>query len=421
MNEVQALKCKKCGAPAYADQKLEGFLCPYCRDFTPWVQTRSHFAPEVNFRHRPIPIVDGLLKLTHVGMPEVEVGDPRDPDEMALRTSNADTGLLSLDAAAYKAWTERGKVTAKCESCDADVSGYTTQNIIECPYCGNKIIGADTLRDGEYRQNAFGYDKNIFDRAIPFTISADEAKRQILRIAADNPREFANQDIHKRLETDLQALYLPYRLEDVSVKATFDTEKGKITIYHDRINWALPQCTVFDIYLMNALHPWDFGSVEPFTPAFMEGDVKVFVSQNNEEKTSALRRMLWRETPEMVRSAFGVKTAKLLTWDYNFRRHQYALINLPIWFLDKRSNDGANDLQIRAAVNGQTGKAAALILQNAKQSAFFSKSEPKDYIRIRESANTVKMSDECTMYSPPIKITTSNHPFFSEPIDILRI
>ena len=64
--------------------------------------------------------------------------------------------------------------------------------------------------------------------------------------------------------------------EDLSVKATVDTERGQFTFYHDRINWARPQCSLFDIYLLNELNPWDYGESAPFTPAFLENDVRIF-------------------------------------------------------------------------------------------------------------------------------------------------
>jgi len=409
MSSVQILKCRKCGAPAYADQKSEGFLCPYCGDISPWAQTLSRYTPRMVFRHRPIQIVDGLLKMTHVGMPETEFADPRGTDEMSVRMSETDSRLHGFDARATNSWARREMIMIPCANCGATVTGYSTQNIFECGYCKNKIMDAETFKDGAYRKEVFGYDKNIHKLALPFTVSADEAKQQILKLASDNPREFAKQDIEKRLETDLQALYLPYRIWDMCVKATAETEKGDITFYHSRVNWALPDCTMFDIYLMDSLHPWDFGDAAPLAPAFMEGDVRLFAFENNEARNTAMHRMLYRDVPDMVRSAFRVNKVKLKTWTYDFRKHRYAFINLPIWFLDKRSGDG--DLQVRAAVNGQTGKASVLFLQKEKTAPFFLKSEEKDLLRTREGSKATKMSCECTMYSPLRKISYVKSPF----------
>lgn len=401
MNDVQAIKCNNCGAPAFFEQGQARFRCPYCGDFVPMTMAQSHFAPQMSFRHRPIPVIDGLLKLTHVGMSEKPVTyNPGPPDTSSTRTRGTDNKLAGIDFDAFASWTGREMIILPCKHCGATITGYSTQNIFECAYCKNKVMDAEAYTGGVYRQEVFGYDRNMYNLALPFTVTEDEAKQQILRIAAEYPKDFAGQDIRERLETNLQAIYLPYRLMDVSLKATVETEKGKFTFYHDRINWALPQFTLLDIYLLNELHPWDFGCTAPFTPAFLEGNVRIFAPLNNESRKTAMSSMLLRDAPAMIQSAFGVKKAKLLTWEYNFREHKYAHINLPIWFLDKDREDGYLDLQIRAAVNGQTGKAAALFLQTNK----------KDYVRVCEKSFGPQMSDECTIFSPPTPIAYVKSP-----------
>ena len=401
MATVQAVKCKKCGAPSYADQAREGFFCPYCGDYIPWAITRAHFTPDIVFRHRPVPIVDGFLKLTHVGLPEREPDDLWFSDEMAERVRDMDVKLAELDSTAFQLWNAREMITVACKHCGAAMTGSSTQNIFECAYCNSKIMDAEAFASGVYRKEIFGYADNMYNKAVPFAVSKKEAKRQILSLIEDYPHDFKGQEIEKRIDDELKALYLPYRLEDVSLKATVETEKGSFTFYHDRMNWAIPRFTLFDIHLLNKLHPWDFGAVAPFAPAYLEGDVQVFAPLNNEAASMAMKRMLWRDTPAMVAAAFHLKKVKLLTWDYNFRRHKYAYFNLPIWFLDKRREDGEEDLQVRAAVNGQTGKAVALFLQVGK----------RNYVRTRTAKPEPEMSDECTMFSPPIPVKYEKSPF----------
>lgn len=402
MKDVKAVKCSRCGAPAYADQKLEGFLCPYCGNLIPWAQTRGGYTPNIAYRHRAIPMVEGLLKLTHVGMPEEAAKDPRAHDEMELRTGDVDTALSALDKKTFEAWETRKRIALPCTRCGATIAGYSTQTIFECGYCKNKLMAADVYASGAYHKDmVFGYDHNMYDMALPFAVSYEEAKMQMLRLAEMHPQDFAGQDIAARLETGLKALYLPYRLEDASLKATVETEKGEFTFYHDRINWALPCSAAHDIYLLDALHPWDFGQAAPFSPAFLEGDVRIFAPVNNEARNTALRRLLWRDTPAMVSRAFGLGNVKLLSWVYDFRRHKYAYINLPIWFLDKERGRPGADLQVSMAVNGQTGKTAALLLQADK----------KDCVHVREADYVAPMSDECTMYSPPVPIAYVKPPF----------
>lgn len=399
MENVQIIQCDTCGGPAYAEQQLEGFFCSYCENLMPW---SSYSITNMSFRHRPIIRVDDLWKLTHVGLPEETVKDPRHPDELEKRTSDTNALLAALDPRTAETWETREWISFPCPNCGATIAGYSTQSIFECAYCKNKSMPEEVFQSGKYQQDlVFGYDFNMYDLALPFTITEEAAKKQMLELASRHPELFKGQDIAQRLETDLQAYYLPYRLEDISLKATVDTEKGKFTTYHERINWALPSSTTLDIYSLNELHPWDFGSVSPFTAAFLEGDVRIFAPVNNEERKSALRRLLWRETPPLIKDPFGLNKVKLLSWNYDFRRHTYAYLNLPIWFLDKQAEGSSSDLQISMAVNGQTGKAAVLFLQGNKM----------DEIRVLEAEQQVEMSSERSMVSPPVRIEYVKSPF----------
>ncbi|NLY72813.1 MAG: hypothetical protein GX079_03890 [Tissierellia bacterium] len=400
--DTTAIKCKECGAPSYFDQKSEGFVCPYCGSVTPWASGDYRYTLDMIFRHRPIPLVDGLIKLTHVGMGETAIKDMRSPDEMKQRTSNLDDLLYGLDKGTFEKWDDREEITFECPFCSAKITGFSTQSVFICEYCGNKIMYSDVFESGEYGENlVYGHDSNMYDLALPFKVTRSKAIEQLLNLVSQNRSDFVEENIEKRIGSELQAIYLPYWVEDISVKATVGTNCGQFTFYQDRINWARPQCTLFDIYLLNELNPWDYGEAAPFTPAFLENDARIFAPMNNDEIVTAPYRILYRDMPDMIKSAFGVNEVKLLGWVTNLRRHKYASVNLPIWYLDKASWAGESDLQIRMAVNAQTGKAAALFLEAGK----------KDYTRTLESYPLPKMSDECTMYSPPLPVKYVKSPF----------
>ncbi len=364
------------------------------------------------FRHRPIPVIDGLIKLTHVGMGESAVKDLRSPDEILQRTSNLDDLLYGLDKGSFEKWDKREERSFNCPYCGAKIMGFSTQSIFKCTYCGNKLMPSELFESGEYGENlVFGYDPNMYDRVLPFRVTKTQAIEQMLRLVAQNRSDFEGQEIEKRIRSELQAICLPYWVEDISVKATVATERGKFTFYHDRINWARPQCSLFDIYLLNELNPWDYGESAPFTPAFLEDDVRIFAPMNNDERVTAPYRILYRDMPDMIKSAFGLNQVKMLGWVTDFRRHKYASINLPLWYLDKPSWAKESDLQTRMAVNAQTGKAAALFLEADK----------KDYTRTLDAYPLPKMSDESTMYSPPVPVKYVKSPFLFKTLDINEV
>lgn len=407
--DTTAIKCQECGAPSYFDQKSEGFMCPYCGNFAPWATADYRYTLDMIFRHRPLPVIDGLLKLTHVGVGETAVKDMRSPDEMKKRTSSLDDLLSEYDKGTFEKWDQREEKSYDCPYCSARITGFSTQSVFKCAYCGNKIMPSEVFESGLYGENlVYGYDPNMYDLVLPFKVTKEQAIEQLLRLVAQNRSDFEGQDIEKRIRSELQAIYLPHWVEDFSVKATVDTERGRFTFYQDRINWARPQCSLFDIYLLNQLNPWDYGESAPFTPAFLEDDVRIFAPMNNEERVTAPYRMLYRDIPDMLKSTFGLNEVKMLGWVTNFRRHKYASVNLPIWFLDKASWSRESDLQTRMAVNAQTGKAAALFLESGK----------KDYTRTLDPDPPPIMSDECTLYSPPLPVKYVKPSFLFKTMDI---
>lgn len=410
--ETTAIKCKKCGSPSYFDQKAGEFVCPYCATFTPWESADYSYTLDMVFRHRPIPIIDGLIKLTHVGMTLRDVEDMRSSDEMKQRTGSLNDLLQNHDKKTFDTWEQREEISFDCPNCGGKITGYSTQSLFICEYCGNKIMASDVFTSGSYGENLiFGYGFNMYKQALPFKITKTQAIEQLRRLVRENRDDFAEENIEQRIESDLQAIYLPYLIEDFSLRTYVDTERGRFTLYHDRINWGLPQSTLFDIYLLNQLNPWDYGETEHFTPAFLEKEVRIFAPMNDEQLWTEPYRILYRDIPEMLKSEFGLNDVELLRWMTDSRRHQNSGINLPIWFLDKASETKESDLQIRMAVNGQTGKAVALFLQAGK----------KDYFRTLDLYPPPKMSDESTIYSQPIAIEYKKSPFLYKTYDINQV
>lgn len=280
-------------------------------------------------------------------------------------------------------------------------------------------MASDVYESGVYGEDlVFGDDSDMYKQALAFKISKEQAIEQLLRLVAEHRSDFVEQDIKNRIRSELKAIYLPYLVEDFSIKATVVTERGQFTFYQDRINWASPQNSLFDIYLMDQLNPWDYGESTVFTPAFLENDIRIFAPMKDNGLKTARHRILYRDIPPMFKSQFGLEDVKIKTWSLYPRRHKYPRINLPVWFLDKASWVKESDLQVRMAVNGQTGKAAALFLKVGKRDY---KKAGKDYIRTLDPSSQAKMSDESTIYSKPIAVKYIKGPFLYKKFNIEEV
>ena len=103
---ISALVCHKCGAPMCPDMKKGGFSCLYCDTFRPFAVTDEDFAPAVKFRHQPVKIVEGLLKLGHVAIEVKEALIPPPREERLKRLLPIDRKLLERDAEAFNAFRD---------------------------------------------------------------------------------------------------------------------------------------------------------------------------------------------------------------------------------------------------------------------------------------------------------------------------
>ena len=168
---------------------------------------------------------------------------------------------------------------------------------------------------------------------------------------------------------------------------------------------------------MDQLNPWDYGESTAFTPAFLENDAHIFAPMKDRELKTARHRILYRDIPPMFKSQFSLEDVRIKTWALYPRRHKYPRVNLPIWYLDKASWVKESDLQIRMAVNGQTGKAAALFLKVGKKDY---KTAGTDYIRTLDPSPQAKMSDESTIF-PTCGSKVYKQPFLFKTYDIEEV
>jgi hypothetical protein len=217
---------------------------------------------------------------------------------------------------------------------------------------------------------------------------------------------FSGKDITSDI-SPLQAVFLPYRLCDLFLLAQAKTEKGNLLIYHGRVNWALPLSWYHDRYLMNALHPWDFGVLSPFRPTMLEGEVRI-VGIMRKDTEAERAKLLMQDMPPLIIDAFDLKEAHLdWTQDYT-RLHQYGQMMLPIWFLDRQplSAKNRNDQSAKFAVNGQTGKVCCIINAGTE----------KEYIIEKPAPFAPPMSDESSLFSPPVPVVAKPGTFQYRPV-----
>lgn len=65
-DECCAIQCEKCGGTMYSDAASTSFICSFCGNKEPWPNSENILDSEIKYRHKPVEVVNGLVKLGHV-------------------------------------------------------------------------------------------------------------------------------------------------------------------------------------------------------------------------------------------------------------------------------------------------------------------------------------------------------------------
>ena len=253
--------------------------------------------------------------------------------------------------------------------------------------------------------------ENVPEKAIPFSVTMTQAQNAARVLAQQFPQEFAGQDIERRIRTEMTAVYIPFSLADLSVKMSTHSNRGDFEAYEEIVNWACPDTTLYDIHLLDRLDPWDFGAVIPFDPAFAEGIFRIAATANNASRADVIDNLLAERLVADLKDTFDLKKTKIALWGRNFRKHKSATFLLPVYYLDRRTEDGDGARQVRIAVNGQTGKAAALFYQYGREERYVS----------RAPSHPKAMSTEHTVRTPPVAVKRVGSPFLHRALPLEQV
>ena len=409
---VSALACKDCGAPMYPDMAKGGMSCAYCGHFVRFAPTDEDFTPSMTFRHQPLEIVDGFLKLGHVAIMDKDALKPPPPMERKIRRTPLDEKIRAYDASALDAINDEAYIEMNCPHCGKKLTPRLTDNIFTCPHCDQKFGDFDKLSTGDFDANLIvGRKYNFFGKCLPFHLRHEDAALAVASLKRRYAGDFSDDDIESRAKEELVAAYVPVQLSDFRWKMQVKSERGTFWYYQECLDWAWTRSLMFDAYLMDELAPWDYNEISIVKPAYLEGNVRLFASQNIGDWQAAIPSfILQKNTPARLKAAFGLEKCEILQVSRDLRKHKFAFLLLPIYYLDCKKGAKENDRQIRAMVNGQTGKASALILDGSDN----------DVIRTIEPATPYIFppNGERTMLSPPTPVKYVKRPFLHQRLRI---
>lgn len=224
-----------------------------------------------------------------------------------------------------------------------------------------------------------------------------------------HPDLFAGHSVEDAIDNQMVLAYAAVSLADLRIIASYPGKKlqKETLVLFEVLDWVYPKTRMFDLSLMNLLEPWDFSEVAPFDPAMQEGNFRVAAVEAFAKDSVIIDNLALKIAKNDAEEALGLSKKSLRTWTYNVRKHTSGLMLVPIYYFDRPASDGREGEQVRIAVNGQTGRAAAVVF-----------SETREIHVVAPLSSTLHLSGESTVHATPIEIRYVKSPFLHE---IVRI
>ena len=101
----------------YSDAASTSFICSFCGSKEPLPNSEKILDTEIKYRHKPVEVVNGLVKLGHVYFMEPL------PEMLKNNTQSIEDKLGVFSALSTKVYEESHTIKLPCPLCGADVTG----------------------------------------------------------------------------------------------------------------------------------------------------------------------------------------------------------------------------------------------------------------------------------------------------------
>ncbi len=258
-------------------------------------------------------------------------------------------------------WGEDGMKSYTCPSCGAELICTVTTAATACPYCGNP-----TIVPGQFGGTLKP------DLVLPFKLDKEAATAALkahYRGKLFLPRAFKSENQIEKL----QGVYVPFWLFDAEAKADcrFD---GMISHTTRQGDYRVTRTQHFAVHragtvrfeeiptdasskmpdgLMDALEPFPYGQLKPFSTAYLPGYLADKYDVSKEDCSVRVERRCKSSAESIMRDDVkGYQTVATLQSDVQVSPGKVRYALLPVWLLNTRWQDKG----YLFAMNGQTGK-----------------------------------------------------------------
>ena len=399
MITVGILRCNVCGAPMYPNPARQAFCCPFCGN----VSAYGTQQPRMKYAHKKLEFTEeGYFSLKRVA-----ILTPLSVHKELLagrKWRTFDEVVQLFDRRAFVTYKNKKEFSFDCPTCGAPVRGNDLMSMFECQYCGTKYSFEDAAEHGYIKiARIIGYEGMLPKQCIPYEVTANEAEVYIRSLAERFNLEQDGFPVNSLLrQGKMLAIYAPGRLWDRKFLLDVSMNGSLSKLYVEWINW-VSLCNSLDSETFDRLQPWNFEKAGPLVPEYVEGDVRLMATLNDNDELELRQALLAKRLSEEISEAYHVKEPRILKWGDDFIKHKNGTIAMPVYYLEYRNLPNRRCLNIM--VNGQTGKTVASVSKNGEEHCY--EMTPGKF---------TDTTGECSMHAKPVKVKYVKPGFLYEAI-----
>ena len=209
-DECCAIQCEKCGGTMYSDAASTSFICSFCGNKEPWPNSENILDSEIKYRHKPVEVVNGLVKLGHVYFMEPL------PEMLKNNTQSIEDKLGVFSALSTKVYEESHTIKLPARSAvpmlPANPRRLFYLRILRSPSDAGGAEGRRLQQGPAHRRSSRSYPSI----ALPFKLTKEQAFGRAQLLMKREPMSFKGAE--KAIKEKFTAFYTPIRWQTCASK-----------------------------------------------------------------------------------------------------------------------------------------------------------------------------------------------------------
>lgn len=224
--------------------------------------------------------------------------------------------------------------SAACTGCGAEIVFDEDEAMANCAFCGRTLVRKNYTRDTQ-----------LPELIIPFRITLQEAKEELLKWCDENKRHKESRHVRERID-QLQGFYLPYELIRGPVESTA-SRMDAASIFHARgyVDNVFVSCSSqLSNYVLDGMEPYELDELEEFDFSYVAGQRVKIGDLDSEGLEWRVRGEIADDYTPIVQKTLETKAVTVVT---TVDEVMQMPVLLPAYYIQ--------DGDTKVAINGQTG------------------------------------------------------------------